>query len=268
MSDKPMNDNVSDNSMTNRDAVGDRSAAVPLGGGASPYPYARNSGTYPAAQGGDGSPRAALRAPFSVSRRDYGFAAGLIALCVAVVFMGMFCGFGLGFTVSGLGLFAALSAYLRRPGEKPGVFACVCGGLAAATFSVFALCTDERIKLFACAAVIGLSAVWFDALTGRTEEKGDFGLVYNLINHVAGNTFSRFGQTWRGLLFSGQRKTFGKALIGVLCAAPVAAAAVALLVKAESCWDCWRGCSSSPTPWGCIKPNRKRRRTPPRDGWT
>lgn len=232
-----MNDNVSDNSMTNRDAVGDRSAAVTLGGGASPYPYARNSGMYPAAQGGDGSPRSALRAPFSVSRRDYGFAAGLIAICVAVVFMGAFCGFHLGFTLSGLGLFAALSVYLKRPGVKTGPFACVCGGLAAATFAVFTLCADEQIKLFACAAVIGLSAVWFDALTGRTEEKGDFGLVYNLINHVAGNTFSHFGQTWRGLLFSGQRKTFGKALIGVLCAAPVAAAAVALLVKADGAFE-------------------------------
>lgn len=177
------------------------------------------------------------RDPFPMERRDYGFAAGLIALCVAVVFMGAFCGFHLGFTLSGLGLFAALSVYLKRPGVKTGPFACACGALAAATFSVFTLCADDQIKLFSCAAVIGLSAVWFDALTGRTEEKGDFGLVRNLVNHVAVNTFSRFGQTWRGLLFSGERKTFGKALIGVLCAVPVAAAAVSLLVKADGAFE-------------------------------
>ena len=182
-----------------------------------------------------------LRTPnsssFSVNRKDYLFAGGFLLLCVAVVTMGLFGGFNLGFTVSYGALFLALSAYLKRSDVFPGFFGCVCGALALATTSVFFLCANFQLKFFACVSILCLSSVWFYTLSGRKEEKGDLGLVKNLFEHTAGSTVLHFGESWRGLLFSGNRKTVGKALVGVLCALPVAVAAVALLVKADGAFE-------------------------------
>ena len=216
--------------------------------GTSPYAYDAErsphsalrsplSPTYPYAQSAEKSPLSALRSPLSVTRTDYLFAGGFLLLCIAVVAMGLFGAFNLGFTVSYGALFLALTAYLKRPGVSPGPFGCVCGALALATTSVFFLCANFQLKFFACVSILCLSSVWFYSLSGRTEEKGDLGLVKNLFEHTAGSTVAHFGESWRGLLFSGDRKTVGKALVGVLCALPVAIAAVALLVKADGAFE-------------------------------
>ena len=120
---------------------------------------------------GPKSPLSALRTPLSVSRRDYLFAGGFLLLCVAVVSMGLFGGFNLGFTVSYGALFLALSAYLKRPGASPGAFGCVCGALSLAMTTVFFLCANFQLKFFACVSILCLSSVWFYSLSGRTEEK-------------------------------------------------------------------------------------------------
>lgn len=194
-----------------------------------PYPYAPNAVAAPI------SP--VKKPPFPVSRKDYGFAAAFLALCVAVVAFGLFGGLNLGFTVSYGALFLALSAYLKRPGVTPGPFGWACGGLALASTASYFLYTDYQVKFFMSVSVCCLSAVWFYELSGRKEEKGDLGLVVNLWKNTADNTFSHFGEGYRGLLFSGSRKGLGKALIGALCAMPVAAVAVSLLVKADGAFE-------------------------------
>ena len=194
-----------------------------------PYPYAPNAEIFP-----DPSVK---KPPFAVSGRDYGFAAAFAALCVAVVAMGLFGGLNLGFTLSYGALFLMLSAYLKRPRVLPTPFGWACGSLALVSTVSYCLYTDFQIKFFMSVAVCCLSAVWFYELSGRKEEKGDFGLIRNLLEHTAGNTASHFGESYRGLLFSGSRKGVGKALIGVLCALPVAAVAVTLLVKADGAFE-------------------------------
>ena len=195
------------------------------------YPYAYNGGVYRAV------PQPVKKPAFPVGRRDYLFAGGFLALCVAVVAMGLFGELNLGFTLSYGALFLALSAYLKRPGVSPSPFGWACGALALASTVSYCLYTDFQIKFFMSATVCALSAVWFYELSGRKEEKGDFGLVRNLFEHTAGNTVVHFGEGYRGLLFSGSRKGFGKALIGALCALPVAAVAVTLLVKADGAFE-------------------------------
>ena len=195
----------------------------------SPYPYAPNAGTVPALS--------VKKPPFAVSGRDYGFAVAILLLCIAVVAMGLFGALNLGFTLSYGALFLALSAYLKRPGVLPGPFGWTCGALALASTASYCLYTDFQIKFFMSVVLCGLSAVWFYELSGRREEKGDFGLIKNLFEHTAGNTVVHFGESYRGLLFSGSRKGFGKALIGALCAMPVAAVAVTLLVKADGAFE-------------------------------
>ena len=207
-----------------------QSAPQPQAVPGAPYPYAPNAGGFSAAP-------AVQKEAFPVGGRDYMFAGGFLLLCVAVVAMGLFGAFNLGFTVSYAALFLALSAYLKRPDVTPGAFGCVCGALALATTSVFFLSANFQLKFFACVSIICLSSVWFYTLSGRKEEKGDLGLLKNLVEHTAGSTAQHFGESWRGLLFSGNRKTVGKALVGVLCALPVAVAAVALLVKADGAFE-------------------------------
>ena len=269
MNDPTLNENVNQNNIDEPTAA--QSAAQPGGEVKPPQPTADTpvppqsmtgapfppqpapGGTYPYTNGADNSPLSALRTPlsgppytvlrpvqkpaFPVGRRDYLFACGFLLLCIAVVAMGLFGGFNLGFTVSYGALFLALTAYLKRPGVSPGPFGCVCGGLALATTSVFFLCANFQLKFFACMSILCLSSVWFYSLSGRTEEKGDLGLVKNLFEYTAGSTVTHFGEGWRGLLFSGDRKTFGKALVGVLCALPVAVVAMVLLVKADGAFE-------------------------------
>ena len=236
MNETPMNENVMNNDI-NEPNKPDPAAQQ----NAEPPQTSAPDGYYPYANGTENSPLSALRAPhsssFSVNRKDYLFAGGFLLLCIAVVAMGLFGEFNLGFTVSYGALFLALSAYLKRPGVTPGSFGCACGALSLATTSVFFLCANFQLKFFACVSILCLSSVWFYTLSGRKEEKGDLGLLKNLVEHTAGSTVQHFGESWRGLLFSGDRKTVGKALVGVLCAVPVAAVAIALLVKADGAFE-------------------------------
>lgn len=259
MNEAPTNKNVINNDLNHQPIT---TEPAPQNNAASMHPEGDPlrvpGGIYPYANGAENSPHSALRTPlsgiplsgvsyaapgpapktaFPVERKDYLFAGGFLLLCVAVVAMGLFGAFNLGFTVSYGALFLALSAYLKRPGVYPGAFGCVCGALALATTSVFFLCANIELKLFACASIICLSSVWFYTLSGRKEEKGDLGLLKNLAEHTAVSTVLHFGESWRGLLFSGDRKTVGKALVGVLCALPVAIVAVALLVKADGAFE-------------------------------
>ena len=246
MNEAPVNENTIHNDPVNEpkttEPVMQQNAAPPqseVGPQLSPQPVP--GAAYPYAYSAKKTPNSELRTPnspaFPVNRKDYLFAGGFLLLCVAVVAMGLFGGFNLGFTVSYGALFLALSAYLKRPGVAPGVFGGVCGALSLATTSVFFLCANFQLKFFACLSIICLSSVWFYTLSGRKEEKGDLGLLKNLVAHTAGSTALHFGESWRGLLFSGNRKGVGKALVGVLCAMPVAAVAVTLLAKADGAFE-------------------------------
>ena len=238
MSEAPTNENVINKDNINEPIKTEPSAQpTAIATPTQPIP----SVAYPYASGAGKTPNSELRTPnssaFPVGRRDYLFAGGFLLLCIAVVAMGLFGLLNLGFTVSYGALFLALSAYLKRPGVSPGAFGGTCGALALATSSVFFLCANFQLKFFACVSILCLSSVWFYTLSGRKEEKGDLGLAKNLVEHTAGSTLTHFGESWRGLLFSGDRKTVGKALVGVLCAIPVAAVAIALLVKADGAFE-------------------------------
>ena len=239
-----------DDKIKNEDTVGGNlpEAAVNPAGEPQPvadgtFPYAHDaerfplSGAYPYSGNGIRTAVPVKKPPFAVSGKDYGFAAAILLLCIAVVAMGLFGALNLGFTLSYGALFLTLSAYLKRPGVTPSPFGWTCGGLALASTASYCLYTDFQIKFFMSVALCCLSAVWFYELSGRREEKGDFGLIKSLFGHTAGNTVSHFSESYRGLLFSGNRKGVGKALIGVLCALPVAAVAVTLLVKADGAFE-------------------------------
>lgn len=242
MNETVMSENTTNGNVTNGDAIreaGPIPSENPVSPSAAPaqppaaaygaYPYAPNRVTYAAPQ--------VKKPPFAVSGKDYGFAAAFLLLCIAVVAMGLFGELNLGFTLSYGALFLALTAFLKRPGVLPGPFGWTCGALALVSTASYWLYSDFQIKFFMSIAVCCLSAVWFYELSGRKEEKGDFGLVINLFEHTAGNTVTHFGESYRGLLFSGNRKGVGKALIGALCALPVAAVAVTLLVKADGAFE-------------------------------
>ena len=256
MNETPINENGVNHNDINEPIITESAAQQsatpqPSAGEPQPMPQPVPDGFYPYANSTQKTPNSELRTPnysrselrtpnsraFPVTRTDYLFAGGFLLLCVAVVAMGLFGAFNLGFTVSYGALFLALSAYLKRPGVSPGPFGCACGVLALATTSVFFLCANFQLKFFACVSIICLSSVWFYTLSGRKEEKGDLGLLKNLMEHTAGSTARHFGESWRGLLFTGDRKTVGKALVGVLCAVPVAVVAIALLVKADGAFE-------------------------------
>ena len=205
---------------------------MPTGGmpPVSPYPYNYGVSAYPPVK---------HKPSFSLQKKDYIFAAAFAVCCIGVVFMGLWGGFNLGFTVSYAALFAALSFYLVSSKQFPGVYACVCGLLTLGTLPVFFLCDDSTIKFLSLISICGLSAVWFYSLAGRTEEHGDLGLVRNLLVYTVGNTGKSFQPAFRGL-FSGEstrKKEAGKIIIGIICAAPVAAVVIILLSNADDAFE-------------------------------
>lgn len=176
---------------------------------------------------------------FELDKKDLIFTAVFTLLGICGVAFGLWGGFRLGFTISFITLFAVMTAYLINKNTKIKPFAVFCSLAAVAGTFVFSLGSAFSVKLWLCVLIFVCSAVWFDSLVCTREEKGDLGLIKNVIytavGEPIGNSFRAVSSVFAG--GKGKRKGFGKLLAGAVLALPVLLFIVPLLISSDAAFE-------------------------------
>ena len=176
---------------------------------------------------------------FTIDGSDRIFALSMLILCVAFIAQGLFKGLYFGFSLIFFLIFIAASVYLTKKGERPGVFASVCGGLALAGGAVYTVCTNYVIKLLLIPTLFILCVIWFSALAGVGIPDGDLGVISLLFKTGVADSVVNVPKGAASLAAGeeGKKRKGVKMLIGLLFALPVACIVVMLLADADAAFD-------------------------------
>ncbi|MGN1080753.1 MAG: DUF4153 domain-containing protein, partial [Acutalibacteraceae bacterium] len=115
----------------------------------------------------------------------------------------------------------------------------VCGALALISSAVFAVTENFTVNICLLAVMFFLSAVWFDSLTGASEENGDLGLIKNAFCTSFGTAFSNLGISMRSVFSAEDRKKkiVGRAVVGAVSAIPVLFIVIPLLISSDEAFE-------------------------------
>lgn len=173
---------------------------------------------------------------FDLTKRDITFAVCGVVISVLLSVFGIFGGFALGYCVTAICMLGLFTAYFAK-GGKASAFGILCGILALANAAVF-LCTGNgSVRFFSVVASFLLSLVYLDSfVNGKSVgNRGMAGLFYRAaatVEHIDITVKTLFSDR------SGNRKTLGKVLVGLLCAVPVLLVVVPLLLSSD---DAFKG---------------------------
>ena len=180
--------------------------------------------------------KAEPRELFSITARDNVFSLVTLAAAVFLAVFGIFGGFALGYSIASTFLIILFTAYFAKHGRIR-FFALVYGLLALTSNAVYICTTNEQVRF--CSVVTGLLLSLFcfnGIINGSTSgNRRTLGIFYSAASAVANIDISVKS------LFAGdksKKKTVGKVLLGLLCAAPVLIIVVPLLISSD---DAFRG---------------------------
>ncbi len=173
---------------------------------------------------------------FNLEKSDVAFALCALAASIFTSVFGLFGGFSLGYLLSVVLMMALFTAYFRKRASAGG-FAVICGLLAAANTAVFICTTNGSVRFFAVLISFLSALVFFSGLVngkvkGNRQQLAVFLTAASTAANVEVSVKSLFAND------NGEKKTVGKALIGLLCALPVLIIVVPLLISSD---DAFRG---------------------------
>lgn len=175
---------------------------------------------------------------FSTGNRDFVFAALFIIGTFFGISWGVWKDLHLGFSIAHIFAFAVGTVYFARRGEKPGIYAAVCGILSLGLTVPFAVTSDTGVRLLSALMAVVLEWIWFAALAGKASPAGDLGLPALL----SGAFFRGIGDmpaAIKALAVSekSENKNAVKAVTGLLCALPVLVIVLPLLVESDAAFE-------------------------------
>ncbi len=181
-----------------------------------------------------------LKPLFELSKRDTTFAlCALVASIFAAVF-GIFGGFAFGYLLSIAFMVVLFSVYFIH-NKKVGILPIIFGLLGVANSAVFICTTNGSVRFFGVVVSFLLSLVFFDGVVNGNQSgnRQTASVIYKALSTV-GNT----GVSLKSLLLTskGEKKIVGKVMLGLLCAIPVLAVVVPLLISSD---DAFSGMMSS-----------------------
>lgn len=173
---------------------------------------------------------------FDLTRKDTAFALGAVAVCIFSSVFGIFGGFALGYFLSLILMMTLFAVYFAKV-SKLHAFAVACGLLALMHAAVFICTTNVSVRFFSTILSFLLALVSFDGLingvaVGNRQTLGVFYTAAATAGNIAAAVKSLFTKG------NGDRRSIGKALVGLLCAIPVMVIVVPLLVSSD---DAFRG---------------------------
>ena len=180
------------------------------------------------------NPSLKVKEPFTLKRSDNIFAVAAIVLGILLSVLGIFGGFAIGYAAVSV-LLAVLFVCYFGAGGKIAATPIICGLVSFGTNAVFVLTSNGSVRFFAVIigfllALICLHGFIDGAPKGNRETVGVFVSSFLTLE----NTFLAL----RSLVdnVSG-KKTFGKALVGFICAVPVLVVVVPLLLSSDAAFS-------------------------------
>lgn len=172
-------------------------------------------------------------------RRDCWLAVGSAVLGVLIVGFAIFGFFNLGFTIANIACLSIGTFYLKRKGERTGLFGILLCILSALGSFVFALTSDFGVNFLLFWLLVISDAVYFCILSRGLKGLGDLRMIFNAVSSVFMPTFDHLGDSMR-LLFShrdGRSANIKRLLIGGIFSLPVLLVVVPLLVSSDAAFE-------------------------------
>lgn len=172
-----------------------------------------------------------------LEQRDIIFSILAVLVSVLTTVFGVFGGFTLAFTASLLCLMTLIAIYFGKKGHK-NLFGITCAIIAFPCSLCFFLTSNTGVKFFAFIEVFLLITVFLDGIVKPQQGVGDitfFGqILYSLCSSI-----SNIGISVKSIsaVADNNKKSFSKAVIGVICAIPVLIIVVPLLMSSDSAFQ-------------------------------
>ena len=168
---------------------------------------------------------------FPLKKEDAAFAACAVIFSIFTAVFGIFGGFALGYFLSCIFMMGLFAVYFAK-GATVKFFPLLCGVLSVANAAVFICTSNGSVRFFSAVTSFLLILVCFgDLLNGASKgNRETLGVFY-----TAGATIDNIDIAVKSLFTGGKgkQKVIGKALIGLLCAAPVLLVIVPLLISSD-----------------------------------
>lgn len=172
---------------------------------------------------------------FELKRGDTIFAVCALMLSIFTSIFGIFGGFALGYAISSVILTLMFIAYFAK-NSKTNVLSVLCGVLSILNAAIFVTTTNGSVRFFATIVGFLLSLVCFDGMTGGVSHgnRQTAGIFYS-----AASTVGNIGVSLKSLFTSGNgdKKTIGKAIVGLICSIPVLIIVVPLLISSDDAFS-------------------------------
>ena len=180
-------------------------------------------------------PMPAAKPLFSLAKGDFIFALFAVIIGIFTAVSGVFGGFSLGYFLSCLLMLALFAVYFTK-GTTLRFFPVLCGVLALCDTAVFICTSNGGVRFFGAVASFLLGLMCFGELrNGKAQgNRETLGIFY-----TAGATIDNIDIAVKSLFVSGngKQKVLGKALIGLLCAAPALLVIVPLLMSSDDAFQ-------------------------------
>lgn len=173
----------------------------------------------------------------SLERRDIIFSIIAVIVSIFMAVFGIFGGFTLAFTVSLLGIMILMAIYLGKFGHK-NLFSIICAIVAVPCSFCFFLTSNTGVRVFAFIEIFLLITVFLDGIVRPKQGISDIAFFGNILYSLF-SSVSNIGVSVKSIfaVADNNKKSFSKALIGVICAVPVLIVVVPLLISSDSAFE-------------------------------
>ena len=176
---------------------------------------------------------------FDINGKDNAFKI-IIAVCSALLAVfGIFDGFRMGFTITSITLFTALTVYLAGAKTRFSFFGVICGLINLITATSFTITSNGGIRFLTVLSMVILSATWFVSLSANINKKSDFALLSYIFVPFAQSFTVNLPKSLKAVFSSRPKKrwAFGKALLGFILAVPVLMIVLPLLILSDEAFS-------------------------------
>lgn len=176
---------------------------------------------------------------FDITSKDIIFAVIFTVASIIMSAFGIFGGLRIGFTVAIIMLAAIMSIYLKTKEIRIKAYPLCCFVLSIGIAFNFSVTSNYSVRLWSFALLILLLLVWFNSLVRKQSEKGDLGILKEIILPIFDEALPNLPITVVSL-FSGDKKRnkiLGRILLGVLPAIPLLFVIIPLLMSSDEAFS-------------------------------
>ena len=166
---------------------------------------------------------------FLLTKRDTAFSLCAGLACVFTAVFGIFEGYALGYLLSSVAMLAVFAIYFTKD-RKRCVLSFFSGLLALANAGVFVCTSNGSVRFFAAAVSFFLALTCIDGWKNGGV-KGNRQTLWIFFRAVA--TIGKMRMSIRSLSAGENKRSVGKAMLGILCALPVLIVVVPLLLSSD-----------------------------------